>query len=220
MHTPSFIYRPRLTLSHLRRNTRRGPSPLLAILPVIAACLLLFSGCATSSKAAPSSKVVPASATTRQPAAPPTALPRIGVYDSRAVSLAYGRSGDVARFFNDLRARHARAMEAGDRDLAKKLDEEGQSRQIRLHLQVFSNAPAEDAIEHARARLPEIAAAAGVCAIVPAADFHGTSVQVVDVTDMLVALFDPTPQTLKLVRECRDQKPLPIEMIAQMPADE
>jgi hypothetical protein len=148
-----------------------------------------------------------------------TAQVRIGVYDTRAIGLAYGRSDAATREIENLRAEHRKAVDAGDQARAAELEKQGASRQIRMHLQVFSNAPVDDALDSVRAELRHVAQRMNVCAIVSSMAFEDQDVEAVDVTDEMVKLFHPTEQTLKLIADCRKQKPLPIEQVAQLPAD-
>lgn len=157
----------------------------------------------------------------RQPAstsAPASASARIGTYDSRAVAIAYGRSATHARYVEGLIAKRKQALADGNSKVAAEMEAAGEAQQIRLHLQAFSNAPVDDALDSVRDRLAGVAERAGVCAIVSVADYRGSGVQVVDVTDELVALFNPDEATLRIIRDSRNHKPLAIETVAKMPA--
>lgn len=145
---------------------------------------------------------------------------RLGVYDSRAVAIAYGRSAYNRERIDGLLARHKRAVEAGDGPLAEALAREGEAHQVRMHLQAFSNAPVDDALDPVRDRLAGIAADAGVGAIVAATDYRASWVGVVDVTDGIVRLYNPDAATLRIIADCRGRAPMPIEEIALLPADE
>lgn len=153
-------------------------------------------------------------------AAEPAPTVRIGVYDSRAVALAFGRSPAVAHEFADLKAKHQKAKADGDDAAQRELEKQGQSRQIRLHLQVFSVAPVPEAIESIQKQLPDLAQRQHVVAITSGTDYHAPGVALVDVTDELVKLFEPSPETLKVIEEMKKQKPLPIEEVAQIPAND
>ncbi len=157
--------------------------------------------------------------TARSPALAATATVRIGTYDSRAIGLAYGRSASVRQELDALHTQHKEALAAGDAARVKELEKKGISRQIRMHLQVFSNAPVGDAIDTIRDQLPVVAQRMNVVAITAALDHRDPTVEAVDVTDELVRLFDPTAETLRLIADGRTKKPMPIEEIAQMPAD-
>lgn len=143
---------------------------------------------------------------------------RIGTYDSRAVGLAYGRSRAHGEALRELMDEYAKAKEEKNTGRMKELERKGELRQVRMHLQVFSNARVDDALDTVREELAGVAARAGVGAIVDVLDYHDATVEPVDVTDELVGLFDPTPETLKLIADGRAKEPLPIEEIAQLPA--
>lgn len=142
---------------------------------------------------------------------------RIGTYDSRAVGLAYGRSTGALREVSSLHTEHEKAVKAGNEALARKLEKQGISLQIRRHLQVFSDAPVGDAISTVKARLPEVATKMNVAAIVSRVEFVGEGVEAVDVTDEIVLLFEPSVETLKMIADVRKRAPAPIEDVAQMP---
>jgi hypothetical protein len=54
--------------------------------------------------------------------------------------------------------------------------------------------------------------------IVSAAAWRGPSVDVVDVTDEMVQLFNPDARTLQIVTEVRKVEPIAIEDAARIPA--
>jgi hypothetical protein len=144
---------------------------------------------------------------------------RIGTYDSRAVAVAYVRSEMSAQKMNDLVRRRDEAAKAKNTKLVKELEAQGASMQVRKHLQGFSTAPVEDVLDTVRDRLPAVAQHNNVIAITRVADYHADSVELVDVTKDLVALFSPDDKTLKIIEDLRKQPPLPIEVVAKMPAD-
>lgn len=160
-----------------------------------------------------------------QPAAAPAAAVvssgdhvRIGTYDSRAVAIAYARSPSFNATLSDLRTRHKAATDAGDKKLAEELSHKGELSQVRLHLQGFSNAPVDDCLEPIRPELAAIAQRRGVVAITAKADW--SSAEVVDVTDDITALFHPDAQTARILADVRTHKPLPIEEVAKLPAND
>lgn len=144
---------------------------------------------------------------------------RIGTYDSRAIAIAYGRSGIHSRRLDEMIATKKKAVDEGNAKLAAEMDAAGAAQQVRLHLQAFSNAPVDDALDAVRDRLVGVAQAARVSAIVSTADYRGADVELVDLTEPIVALFDPDTRTLAMARDCRRQKPMPIEVVARLPAD-
>mgnify|MGYP003431164133 CR=1 FL=1 len=59
-----------------------------------------------------------------------------------------------------------------------------------------------------------------LAAITISCDYAGEQIELVDVTDDLVKLYDPSERTLKTVRELRKIKPARLTEIAVLPATE
>jgi hypothetical protein len=186
---------------------RHTPAVLLAFILVAMLAFALLPALAAPQASSP----LPAS---RDPA--PI---RIGTYDSRAVAVAFVRSDLSARQMDELMRQHSEAKKQGDTKRIKQLEAQGESMQVRKHLQGFSTAPVEDVLDKVRDKLPGVAQRKNVAVITRQADYHDPAVEVVDVTDELVALFNPDQQTLKIIVDLRKQKPLPIEEVAKMPAN-
>jgi hypothetical protein len=147
-----------------------------------------------------------------------TPVLRVGTYDSRAIAVAYARSEHLKAVHANLLQRRADAEAAGDEALKKEIEAMGGSLQLRLRLQGFSTAPVDDLLDAVRDRLPEVARGAGVAVIMRSVDFHEAAVEIVDVTDALVALFEPDAAVLSIVAELRSQPPLALEVLAGSPA--
>jgi hypothetical protein len=79
-----------------------------------------------------------------------------------------------------------------------------------MHLQVFSNGSIANVTAVVADRLPAIAAAAGVSAIVSEFElaYAGTTVERVDVTAQVAALFNPDEAAKKMIESMRSQKPI------------
>lgn len=128
---------------------------------------------------------------------------RIGVYDSRAIAIAFAPSK-----YNPVKEnmkKYQRAKADGDKNKVKKLEEWGKKHQRQLHRQGFSIVPVNDLLEHVKEEMEGVAKKANVDAIVRKCDFVGNNVEVVDVTDELVKLFDPSEKTWKFVRSIKDK---------------
>ena len=129
-------------------------------------------------------------------AAPSTAdASRVGSYDSRAVAIAYYQSDAFAA-----RLRALRESGASDAD--------GAALQAHLHRQGFGTAPVDDVLDTVRAQIPDVMADAGVDRLVSKWDLADATTTI-DVTDRLVALFDPDEATLRTVAEIREKDPVP-----------
>jgi len=139
---------------------------------------------------------------------------RIGVFDSRAVALAYGNSDEFQRMVQGLRADHDKAKAANNDSRAKELETEGQWSQVRLHQQVFSTGPVSGILAKVKDQLPAIAAQAGVSLIVSKweVQFSNPVVETVDVTLPIVKLFHPSDKVLAWVAQMK-QDPVPFEKL-------
>lgn len=137
---------------------------------------------------------------------------RVGTFDSRALCIAYVHSDLHDELLRDLRRRRDEAHGAGEEALAAELDEHGLALQDRRHRQTFSNAPVFDVLELVEDALPTIAVEAQVDLIV--SKWHlvhvGPDVERVDVTELLIAPFEPGERTLKTIAELADHEPLPL----------
>jgi hypothetical protein len=145
---------------------------------------------------------------------------RIGVYDSRVVAFAHFWSAEnQARQREQMKAAHD-AKAAGDTNRFDKLAKELAAEQRRGHRQVFSTAPADEALAALQPRLAAIEKEAGVSALVskwdqPALASRPRAAQV-DVTDLLAREFKPDEKRLKTIEEIKKQKPVPLDQIDRM----
>lgn len=144
---------------------------------------------------------------------------RVGVFDSRAVALAFGRSADFQKTMGAMRAEYQKAKEAGDNKRVQELEKEGPWTQVRLHQQVFSTATVSGILARVKDKLPAIAAQASVSLIVSKWElqFHGPGVEIVDVTMPLVKLFNPDEATAKMAEELGKQQPVPFDQLSLDP---
>ena len=137
---------------------------------------------------------------------------KLGVYDSRAVAVAFVGT----RIFNDylegLMARHKQAKADGDSAKVAQLEAEGQGRQEKIHRQSFGTDPVDDILEHIRDEMNEIAKQAGVVAIASKWDKEALAeyehAERVDVTMDLVGKLRPNQRQLGFVKEIMKKQPL------------
>jgi hypothetical protein len=133
---------------------------------------------------------------------------RVGVYDSRAVAVAYAPSR-----FNPVRekmAEHQAAKSAGDQQKVKELETWGEQHQRMLHFQGFCRVPVSDLLEPVRDGLGQIIIDQKLTAIVMACDAVASDVEIVDVTDAIVELYEPSDKTRQTVSEIRNTEPVSI----------
>jgi hypothetical protein len=137
---------------------------------------------------------------------------RIGVFDSRFVALAYYNSDEHRRFMQDLMSQLQAAKAANDTAKITDLEFRGPALQNLMHYQVFSNASIPNVMQKLAPDLPRIAADAGVSVIVSKWDvaFQGANVEYVDVTDALVARFNPDDKVRKWIADGKTKDPIPL----------
>ena len=143
----------------------------------------------------------------------------VGTFDSRAVCVAYVQSEAFNSYLREQKADidHAieRARAQGDVDLVADLEQLGPAMQKRLHESGFGTAPVDDILARIADELPAIAEEAGVDLIVSKwqLTWQAPGTELVDVTDLLVAAFDPSERTLESVEQLRRHDPVPLDQL-------
>jgi hypothetical protein len=140
---------------------------------------------------------------------------RIGVYDSRAVAVAYGNSAEFQKSLETVKADYLKAKAAKDDKRVKEIDSQMKAKQRRAHEQGFSTGSVANIMAKIKDSLPEVAKKAGVEAIVSKweVNYQSPGIKVVDVTDDLVALFHVSAKGLEWAKGIKAQPPVPIEAI-------
>lgn len=149
------------------------------------------------------------------------AAERLGVYDSRAVAYAWFVSdAQQAKLKEQMTAARA-AKQAGDDAKLKEYSAALQALQDQMHREVFSTAPAAEALAVIEGRIPELEQAAGVTGLVSKWDKSSLGrhpgVEEVDVTDRLVRAFlNPTDKQLKTIESIKKSDPVPLEQCNEL----
>jgi uncharacterized membrane protein (DUF106 family) len=140
---------------------------------------------------------------------------RIGVYDSRAIAVAWGNSAEFQKTLESVTADYKKAKEAKDDKRIKEIETQMKARQRRAHEQGFSTGSVAPIMASIKASLPAVAKKAGVDVIVSKweVNYQSPGIKVVDVTDDLVALFHVSAKGLEWAKGIKSQQPLPIEQI-------
>ena len=141
---------------------------------------------------------------------------RVGVYDTRAIAVAYTHSTQMQTPLRAKMKEMEAAKAAGDKAKVKELDEWGQARQRQLHRQGFGRVPVSDLLACVKGRLPEVAARAGVQVIAADTDYVAPGVETVDITNELVQLYDPSPRVLAIVKDMKGKPPLDLDEIEKI----
>lgn len=149
----------------------------------------------------------------------PEAKLRVGVYDSRAIVVAFVGSPAYkaadGKKLTEMMAEHERAKADGNQNRVAELEAQGKAQQVLLHKQGFSTAPVDEILKHIKDQIPEIAKAAGVGPIVSKWDKEALakykSAELVDVTMALVDAFKPNDRQRKSAIEIQKHDPIPLE---------
>jgi len=166
---------------------------MIAVIPVSIAA----SGCASK----------PA-----EPAKSPTE--KIGVYDSRAIAIAWVGTEAFKQSLDSLRKESEQAKAGGDRERAAALEKEGAAMQQRLHAQGFNTVPVDDILAHFQDQLAQIRVATGATALVSkwdeAALAKHAGAEQLDVTERLVDALHPDDPQRKTALGIVKVKPVPL----------
>ncbi len=175
---------------------------LIAVIPVSIAA----SGCASKS-----------------PEAAKSPTEKIGVYDSRAVAVAWVGTEAFTQSLNALRKEAELAKANGDRERAAALEKEGAAMQQHLHTQGFSTAPVDDILAHFQDQLAQIRLATGAAVLVSkwdeAALAKHAGAEQLDVTEKLVDAMHPNDRQRKSALEIVKSKPIPLAQAEKIPVD-
>jgi len=139
---------------------------------------------------------------------------RVGVFDSRAIAVAYAQSkSGQERFqqeFRQLKKELDKAEASGDKEKAESIKAAGKAGQERLHLQGFGTASVREYLDLMKDKIPPVAKETGVDLIVSKWEvtYQGSGVEIVDITDELVNVFEPNERVLKIVQELRKTQPV------------
>ncbi len=148
---------------------------------------------------------------------------RVGLYDSRAIAIAWAGTEPFITELKELRARHEEATASGDAELAEKLSAEGMARQEQMHFQGFSTAPVDDILTRFSEPIAAAMAEAGVTVIVSKWDKDGLArypdAETVDVTMALVLAMNPNGRQLGFVKQIGDKPPVPMEELKKQLAE-
>ena len=138
---------------------------------------------------------------------------RIGIYDSRAIALAYFNSG-YAKKMQDivmkLQLENAKALEAKDSLKSKKLIREGQLRQAILHEQGFGTGSVKECLAAIKDKVQKFAQSEKIDLIVSKWELNYSSSQfeIVDITEQLANLFEPNKRFKDTLKDLLKSEPI------------
>ena len=142
-------------------------------------------------------------------------LIRVGVYDSRAIPMAYTYSQYGEDFMPKLERQKKEAEAKGDVKKAQELEEQLQRHGLKKHKQVFSTTPVHDLLKLIEKKIPDVAKQAGVDLIVSKwqVDYLASDAETVDVTLEMAQAFEPGPDTIERIKGLMKTEPLTEEEV-------
>ena len=116
---------------------------------------------------------------------------RIGTFQRAKLLVAFYQSDSWDKHLREMMVQRDAAKAAGDEEKAKKIESEGAASQEAAHKQLAGEANLDNIFAHLQPVLSEIAKKANVQLIVEKPLFNDSTVEVVDVTDLLTEQFPP-----------------------------
>ena len=145
-------------------------------------------------------------------------LLRVGVYDSRAIAIAYGNSDHWSKILKEKQAALEQAKKEGDTEKVKEIEAWGPAQQAQAHLKAFGTAPVHECFDCVKDKIPQVAKAAGVDVIVSKWEFDylADDADVVVVTMELAKLFNPSERGWKSIKSLKKWKPYSHEELQRL----
>jgi Skp family chaperone for outer membrane proteins len=137
---------------------------------------------------------------------------RIGIYDSRAVMLAYFNSGYNKTFMqtlNEFNKKKQKATQENDSVAIKKLNFEGPIRQAMLHEKVFGTGSVRNEIMEIKAKIDSLAKAGKIDLVVSKweLNYSNPNCEIIDLTDQITSLFQPDQRFGNMLKELLKTEP-------------
>ena len=144
---------------------------------------------------------------------------RIGIFDSRCIALAYGRSAEFTLLRDSIEPLYSKAKADSNKEKIDEIDQYKPTMQVLLHQQVFSNGSIINIVEKIKEKISAIAKENKLNMILSKWEitFTDGSVELVDITDQLTSLYNPDAATKKIIENIKAMEPVPIEKISMDP---
>ena len=141
---------------------------------------------------------------------------RIGTFDSRCIAIAYGRSAEFMKEVDSMKTTLAKAKEEDNKELIEELEQLGPTKQVLMHQQGFSTGSIINILEKVKEKFPTLAKENKLNMILSKWEimFADESIELIDITDQLVAFFNPNEATSKIIEKIKSMEPVSIEKIS------
>ena len=148
-------------------------------------------------------------------------LVKVGVFDSRAVAIAFASSQQNRQLIAGKQEEMNKAKAAGDTKKVAELEQWGKDHQAVMHRQGFGAVSVKDLLSFIEKDLPSIAAQAGVDCIVSKWDitYKNESAEFIDVTDSIVQPFKPDRKVLNWIEQMKKIQPISDAQLVELEKD-
>jgi len=136
--------------------------------------------------------------------------PRIGIYDSRGVAVAYYQSSHHQEDLNKLLAEYNEAKGIGDTVLARKLNDRVGVLQMIAHDKGFGKGTVTNILDRFNKEMDALANAEKVIFIVSKWEIYSADedLEFVDLTEKVAAIVNPSDNVKKFIKELENHAPL------------
>ena len=151
-----------------------------------------------------------------EPAPEPDPRVRIGVYDSRAIAIAWARTEHNP--VGEKMAEHREAEAAGDEDRVADLEAWGEMHQRKLHFQGFGRYPVDEYLKPIEDEMAKLMEEKDLDAIVWMCHARGEHVETVDITLDLVDLYEfrGRDRVVAWIEQLQEHEPADFETLYEM----
>ena len=137
---------------------------------------------------------------------------RIGVFDSRAVAIAFYNSkfSSNQQIFTTLDSQMEEAKEKDDKEAIAKIEREATLRQAMMHQQGFGDGSVNNITGTIKDKMDQLAKNENLAAIVSKWElvFSGTDIELVDITVKVVDFFEPNERMKEMTKEVMLSEPI------------
>jgi hypothetical protein len=137
---------------------------------------------------------------------------RIGVFDSRAVAIAFYQSkfSNTQQIFGSLHTKMKEAKEKDDKEAIAKIEREATLRQAMMHQQGFGDGSVNNITETIKDKMAQLAKNENLSAIVSKWEmvFSGADIELVDITVKVVDFFEPNEKMKEMTKEVMQSEPI------------
>jgi len=135
---------------------------------------------------------------------------RIGIFDSRSIAIVYANSKYFKNPYPEIKKRMEAAKKKKDAKEIAKIEYEAKLHQAILHDQGFGKGSVNTILDMYKDKIASIAKAENLTAVVSKWElvYYNSDIEVVDITDKIVDLFEPSEKIRETIKEVPQHEPV------------